>query len=123
MPLESLPEALYQAEQVRALDRCAIADHGIAGYTLMGRAGEATLERLQARWPKARRILVFCGGGNNGGDGYVIARLALAAGLDARVVYLSDPTVLSGDAATAWRDASATPCERSSSRARSCRCD
>jgi NAD(P)H-hydrate epimerase len=106
MPLESLPEALYRAEQVRALDRCAIEDHGIAGYTLMGRAGEATLERLRAQWPEARRILVFCGGGNNGGDGYVIARLALAAGLDARVVYLSDPAALSGDAATAWRDAS-----------------
>ena len=107
MPLESLPEALYLAEQVRRLDRCAIKDHGIAGYTLMNRAGEATLDRLRAHWPQARRILVFCGGGNNGGDGYVIARLALAAGLNARVLFLSDPAALTGDAATAWRDASA----------------
>jgi NAD(P)H-hydrate epimerase len=103
--MESLPDALYRAEQVRALDHAAIEDHGIAGYTLMTRAGQVALDVLRVRWPAARRVAVLCGGGNNGGDGYVIARLARAVGLDVRALWLSDPASLSGDAATAWRDA------------------
>ena len=54
---------------------------GIAGYTLMKRAGEAALRYLRTRWPMAHRIVIVCGGGNNGGDGYVLARFAQAAGL------------------------------------------
>jgi len=108
MGSESLPDALYRAEQVRALDRAAIEGHGIAGYELMTRAGQAALDVLRARWPAARRVAVLCGGGNNGGDGYVIARLARVAGLDARALWLADPANLSGDAATAWRDALAS---------------
>lgn len=73
---------LYSAAQVRDLDRRAIEDAGIAGYTLMQRAAQAAFEALRDRWPQARRVAVLCGPGNNGGDGYEIARLARAAGLD-----------------------------------------
>jgi len=100
--------ALYRAAQVRALDRRAIDDHGIPGYTLMQRAGAAAFAELRARWPAARRIAVACGGGNNGGDGYVVARLAREAGLDVTLLQLGDPQRLHGDAATAaaaWRAA------------------
>ncbi|SEL38901.1 NAD(P)H-hydrate dehydratase [Ectothiorhodospira marina] len=99
-----LPTALYTAEQVRDMDRCAIQDHGIPGYTLMERAGAASLSVLRARWPVARVIAVVCGPGNNGGDGYVVARLAREAGLEVRLVAATDPRALQGDAARAWRD-------------------
>ncbi|MFZ1327182.1 MAG: NAD(P)H-hydrate epimerase, partial [Candidatus Contendobacter sp.] len=74
--MRELPVELYCTAQVRELDRIAIQERGIPGYTLMTRAGAAALEWLRQRWPKARRIVVVCGGGNNGGDGYVVARLA-----------------------------------------------
>jgi len=76
------PQALYRPEQVRELDRRALKDFGVPGYELMGRAGAAAWAMLHARWPQARRIGIACGPGNNGGDGYVLARLAKAAGLD-----------------------------------------
>jgi len=93
-----LPHALYRAEQVRALDRVAIEELGIPGGVLMERAGRAALEILRETWPGARDLTVLCGTGNNGGDGYVIARLALAAGLAVRVVQMGDPARLKGDA-------------------------
>ncbi len=80
-----LPQALYTAEQVRELDRRAIDRHGIPGATLMERAGEAVFAALRSRCPRARRIAVVCGPGNNGGDGYVVARLAREAGLSVHV--------------------------------------
>src|SRR3982074_3987261 len=77
----ALPIALYSTAQVRALDAHAIEMLGIPGYALMKRAGEAALRYLRTRWPMAHRIVIVCGGGNNAGDGYVLARFAQAAGL------------------------------------------
>lgn len=93
---------LYTAGQVRELDRLAIAS-GIAGFDLMQRAGLAAFEILQRRWPDCSSIEIFCGGGNNGGDGYVIAALAAEHGLALKVWALSDPQRLKGDAALAWQ--------------------
>jgi len=92
------PPQLYLAEQVRALDRCAIAQFGIPGLTLMERAGAAAFGLLRTRWPAARHVTVLCGTGNNGGDGFVVARLALQAGLDVRLLQLGDTKKLQGDA-------------------------
>lgn len=92
------PPQLYLAEQVRALDRCAIAQFGIPGLTLMERAGAAAFSLLRSRWPAARHVTVLCGIGNNGGDGFVVARLALQAGLDVRLLQLGDTKKLQGDA-------------------------
>ncbi|HRD65258.1 MAG TPA: NAD(P)H-hydrate dehydratase [Candidatus Competibacter sp.] len=103
--MREFPLELYRAAQVRELDRIAIEDRGIPGYTLMSRAGAAAFDLLRQRWPDARRIVVVCGGGNNGGDGYVVARLARKAGLDVLVLTLADPGGLRGDARTAWQDA------------------
>lgn len=102
--MTTLPTQIYSVETVRRMDRNAIDGAGIPGYTLMCRAGEAAVGVIRQRFPDARRVYVVCGPGNNGGDGYVVGRLAQAAGLDASVVSLVDPATLSGDAATAYRD-------------------
>ncbi len=56
--------------------------------SLMQRAGRAAWDLLRQRWPDARQVLVACGTGNNGGDGYVLACLAHRAGLQVQVVHL-----------------------------------
>jgi len=98
--LHRLPQALYRAKQVRELDRLAIERYGIPGEVLMERAGQAAFEVLERRWPEAGRIVVLAGTGNNGGDGFVLARLALQAGKRVRVLQLGDPARISGDART-----------------------
>lgn len=100
---DMLPRLLYTAAGVRALDRAAIDGAGIPGRTLMERAGAAAFAELRRRWPSARRLLCLCGGGNNGGDGFVIARLARAAGLEVSVGLAADPNRLQGDALSAWQ--------------------
>jgi len=99
---------LYTAEQVRRLDKCAIEDHGIPGIDLMERAGRVVFDQARLEFPESRNWLVFCGGGNNGGDGYIVARLAREADLSAVVCALKSTDSLSGDAATAatrWHEA------------------
>lgn len=91
---------LYAAAQVRELDRRAIEEQGIPGYTLMRRAAAAAWTAAHDRWPLLRTVSVVCGAGNNGGDGYEIARLARAAGCAVRVCATSDRAP-QGDAASA----------------------
>ncbi|HET9692923.1 MAG TPA: NAD(P)H-hydrate dehydratase [Steroidobacteraceae bacterium] len=98
------PAGIYTAAQVRELDRCAIDRHGIPGYELMTRAGQATLAALRRAWPEARSLCVCCGPGNNGGDGYVVARLAHAHGWRVHVVASGDTAQLQGDARRAYDD-------------------
>jgi ADP-dependent NAD(P)H-hydrate dehydratase / NAD(P)H-hydrate epimerase len=95
---------LYRAEDVRELDRQTIEVHDIDGYDLMRRAGRRAFEVLRARWPEARALTLCCGGGNNGGDGYVIARLAQQAGLAVQLIAMKAPDELSGTAAQAAED-------------------
>ena len=99
-----MPRELWSAAQVRELDRRAIEEHGIAGRELMERAGGFALDALQQRWPAARALTVVCGAGNNGGDAYVVARLARRAGLKVRALAVADPGALRGDAAAACAD-------------------
>jgi NAD(P)H-hydrate epimerase len=104
--MQTNSDRLYTAAQVRRLDRSAIDAHGIPGIELMERAGRSVLEAVCKRFPGRQRWLVFCGGGNNGGDGYVMARLAREAGFTVSVCSLKAPEALSGDAAIAcsrWR--------------------
>ena len=91
---------LYAATQVRELDRRAIEEQGIPGYSLMRRAAAAAWNAARERWPLARSVAVLAGCGNNGGDGYEIACLAQAAGCTVRVCEV-DERQPSGDAATA----------------------
>jgi NAD(P)H-hydrate epimerase len=100
----ALPVALYSTAQVRALDAHAINELKVPGYVLMKRAGEAALRYLRTRWPMSHRIVIVCGHGNNGGDGYVLARFAQAAGLTVTVLAAVEPGELRGDARHAHED-------------------
>lgn len=108
---------LYRAEQVRAMDHYAIKQLGVSGTVLMERAGAAAFNLLQRRWPQARTIAVVSGTGNNGGDGFVLARLAAEAGLEVRVLLVGDNNRLQGDALAAFQrlqsaDIEAVPFDR-----------
>jgi NAD(P)H-hydrate epimerase len=102
--MPALPRQLYTAAQTRELDRRAIAS-GISGYALMTRAGQAAFHLLRERWPEAARIVVLTGPGNNGGDGYVLARLAWNQHLDVKVLTVGNHDPLTGEAAEAANDA------------------
>lgn len=102
--MTSLPDEIYSVATVREIDRTAIEDEAIPGYTLMSRAGAAAVSEARSRFPDARRWQVVCGAGNNAGDGYVVARLAASEGIVVSVVALVDPAALRGDAATAYGD-------------------
>ena len=90
-------DALYWAEQVREIDRRAMAQ-GLGDGELMRRAGAAALRLLLWHWPRLRDIVIVCGPGNNGGDGYVLARLLRACGRQVRVMVLAPVAQLRGDA-------------------------
>jgi len=99
-----LPDVLYRAEQVRQLDQTAIQSCAIPGYTLMQRAGQAAFDVIRENWPDAGRLTVVCGAGNNGGDGYVIARLARQKGLAVTLIQMASSEHIQGDAALARQD-------------------
>ncbi|MFN3843935.1 MAG: NAD(P)H-hydrate dehydratase [Rehaibacterium terrae] len=97
---------LYRAQDARAIDRRAIEGLGVPAFELMSRAGAAAWRLLRERWPQARRIGVACGPGNNGGDGYVLARLAHEGGCRVELVALQPPrTAEARQAAAEWQAA------------------
>lgn len=100
----TFPTEIYAPQDVGRIDRAATENAGLAGYTLMNRAARAALEAARAAWPSARRWQVVTGAGNNGGDGWVLARLAAGEGIRVSVIALVPPESLQGDAATACRD-------------------
>ena len=90
---------LHTVEQLREIDRAALAVLGISGLELMRRAAAAALASLRRHWPRVHRICVHCGPGNNGGDGFLLALLAREAGLQVDVLALTPAS--HGDAAAA----------------------
>ena len=88
---------LLSVDEMYAADRLA-AEGGVAGIELMEAAGAAVAREITRRWAK-RPAAVLCGPGNNGGDGFVIARLLAAAGWPVTVGMLGAPDALAGDAA------------------------
>ena len=80
------PISLYDAAGCRELDRIAIEEWGMAGFELMTEAGRRAFDDARELWPAARSVAVACGGGNNGGDGYVVAALAREAGFEVTLV-------------------------------------
>lgn len=99
--MQTLPTPLYSAQQARDIDRMAQELPSITGFQLMTKAAEAGFKAIQEYYPAARKIAVFCGAGNNAGDGYLIAALAINAGYRVRLVSVVAIQKLQGDAAQA----------------------
>ena len=97
-----LPQQAYSTKQVRENEAKAAQLAQVSLYQLMENAGHAVFSLIaQHSSVNKRKMLVFCGKGNNGGDGFVIARLALAAGYQVSVIMLAAPQTIQGDALTA----------------------
>jgi ADP-dependent NAD(P)H-hydrate dehydratase / NAD(P)H-hydrate epimerase len=90
-------EPLLDAEQMRATDRWAIEQQGVASLELMERAGMGVAAEVEHVAPDGP-IAVVCGKGNNGGDGLVVARLLRERSREVQVICACDPNELSGDA-------------------------
>jgi len=96
-------EPILTAAAMRSADAYTIEEFGIPGFTLMESAGRGAAEALGRRIAPNARVVVHCGKGNNGGDGFVMARYLHGAGAAVRVVYLGDPDVMRGDAGEQFR--------------------
>lgn len=104
---------LVRAGQMRDIDAAAIQEMGISSLELMEAAGRAVAEAVLAHFgaDEARRVLIVCGKGNNGGDGFVAARHLREAGIQPRVVVAGEESELTPDArinADAWRTTGGT---------------
>ncbi len=88
----------YSVADICALEAFAIEKQGISGVKLMTKAGRAAFEAIQQSNPQATKLYIFCGGGNNGGDGFVLAGLAADADWAVCLVDLADPKKLSDEA-------------------------
>ena len=97
----TIPPSLT-CEQVRDVDRRAVDEYGMLGLVLMENAGRNSAELLRSMGILGR-VVICCGKGNNGGDGFVIARHMENAGVDVRVLLCIPASSLSGDAAANFR--------------------
>lgn len=103
---QPLPSQLYSAAQHKELDRRVAQSLAISGFELMQRAGEVAFAVLRQHWPHARRLLLACGQGNNGGDALIVAGLALQQGMEVRLLLPQSvhayASALTGEAAQSW---------------------
>src|SRR5438874_10311981 len=93
---------ILSREQVRTLDRRAVEEFGVPAVVLMENAGRGAAELLRALGIHAR-VAICCGKGNNGGDGFVIARHLDLCHVPVGVLFFGRPSELTGEAATNYR--------------------
>ena len=101
---QSLTHQLYSAAQVRNGEQLAAQIAGISMFELMERAGAAVFTQLASHFATSlikQNLLILCGQGNNGGDGYIVAKLALQQGFAVQLAHIGDFNKLTGDAKTA----------------------
>jgi NAD(P)H-hydrate epimerase len=95
---------IVSAAEMREIDRVTSERFGVPSITLMENAGSAVARFILSDYPQAERVGILCGKGNNGGDGFVVARKLVEAGRAVRVLLLSDPAELRGDSAAMFQD-------------------
>ncbi len=89
---------IVSTAEMREIDRSTSERFGVPSLTLMENAGAAVARFILSDYPQAERVGILCGKGNNGGDGFVVARKLVEAGRAVRVLLLADPEELRGDA-------------------------
>jgi ADP-dependent NAD(P)H-hydrate dehydratase / NAD(P)H-hydrate epimerase len=94
---------IVSAAEMREIDRVTSERFGVPSLTLMENAGSAVARFILSEYPQAERVGVICGKGNNGGDGFVVARRLVEAGRAVRLLLLCEPAELHGDAADMFR--------------------
>src|SRR5260370_8008142 len=100
---ENHPTKIVSAAEMREIDSATSERFGIPSINLMENAGSAVAHFTLSDSPQAERVGIFCGKGNNGGDGFVVARKLVEAGRAVRVLLLGDPKELRGDAAVMFQ--------------------
>ena len=102
---------LLTAAQMRAIEAAAIESGSVTGLELMERAGQGVVDAVMAEWPElaktSHKAAVLCGPGNNGGDGFVVARLLMEWGWEVKVFLYGEPDKLPCSAALAFAPAEA----------------
>jgi hydroxyethylthiazole kinase-like uncharacterized protein yjeF len=94
---------IVSAAEMREIDRATSERFRVPSITLMENAGSAVARFVLSDYPQAERVGIVCGKGNNGGDGFVVARKLVEAGRAVRVLLLCDPEELRGDAAAMFQ--------------------
>src|SRR5579864_1739036 len=94
---------IVTSAEMRDIDRITTERFGIPSLTLMENAGASVAEFAVSTFPQAKSFGVICGKGNNGGDGFVVARKLHEGGKEVQVLLLADPKELRGDAAENYR--------------------
>src|ERR1035437_2569318 len=95
---------ILSAAEMQACDRLTTERFGVPSLELMRAASAAVAGFARHEFPRAKRVTVLCGRGNNGGDGMMTARLMASAGLEVTTLLLGARDGLSGDAAVAWQE-------------------
>jgi NAD(P)H-hydrate epimerase len=95
---------VLSAAEMQACDRVTSERFGVPSLDLMRTAAASVADFARQAFPRAQRITVLCGTGNNGGDGLMAARQLSDAGLDVTTLLLGPPNKLTGDAAQAWSE-------------------
>lgn len=92
-------EYLVSAEEMRRADHCVIEEYGVPSLVLMERAALASVELMEREGFDLSRVLVVSGSGNNGGDGFAMARILYLKGIEAELWFVGNPDHLSKEAA------------------------
>jgi ADP-dependent NAD(P)H-hydrate dehydratase / NAD(P)H-hydrate epimerase len=93
---------ILTADEMRATDRITTEKYGVPSFDLMRHAGTAVARFVEREFPNAKKIVVLCGKGNNGGDGFVAAQALADAGREVHILLLGSPDEIQGDAKVAF---------------------
>ena len=115
-----MPEYVMTGSECRQIDQLAVSCLNLSEFQLMQRAADAALDKLVQYWPLVRRIAVYCGPGNNGGDGYLVAAGAKKLGYGVRLFTLGSPVSDTAQRAQQLAFAQGLSCESINDNIRNC---